>query len=885
MIADGADNAAVHFSYMIKCALASPAPVEIAGVVTLHLFAEEGASSPRVMMLDWRHGIKNASLMPFSMARLLTLGQFVVIGTFWITTQTDHKESGLLVSDVNIRDAMSVPAAKRRLNVAVRRCMGGHPRMLGAVAYSYFFACMDSAFDDRNPKLTPLGRCALAMDCMIFLRWWYGWIEAAGKTKQEFISMQTFNAFMVKGNMLLLLVLLFERTPALRARAFAPWLLGSNPVEELLSEVFAFEGGNTGPTFAGFMRILQRWLHQNRLLSDPDVHLPLSFSKTGHCGTHYVKESGDQYVQPDYPNAAGLQALYAQRVALMRPVVAALGMAQALRDAGMWDEVPLEAWNVAVAAAASPEETQANQADAEQFEGLAKEAAAAATSIAPDDDDDDDDDEGEGAEGGEAEAEASEAAAAAAAATAAAAAAATASASPRWKDGDVYDVEAIMEHAPPGSKMGSLIFGEMHFRVKWAGAAWRAKRHWTWEPATRLVADNSEFVGLYCRAHGLKLPSTLQARVDAALAAYDARPEPPEGEKTRPARPASTAPIPAFDRAVLLERFTAPIGSEAPNTAVRVVQPAAAASGKQRAAFERMHVWNPVTSQMEHKQTVLARGEKQGADETLAPGRSKYKHGVRMAVRSEDDEAQTGFWLHTLYQQHYVPEATGARMWQSNAGPLLLEGVLEVGLARVLELRRSVGTGSVRHPRLSVKRGDADKCTAVVEMLRLRADGWYELEASKAPTLVSVDCLGCRVGVRAEADAEGGGDVCSALEWSAGCGGARIVRASVSEELFEGDAMQASTELPLQEMLVRHLQAELAARSVGIRGNKGLLQLRLHGLVVAQAAQAARQEWEADGGEAAGGEAGGEAGDGSSDESDEDVPLAVRVLRASAEGL
>ena len=142
-------------------------------------------------------------------------------------------------------------------------------------------------------------------------------------------------------------------------------------------------------------------------------------------------------------------------------------------------------------------------------------------------------------------------------------------------------------------------------------------------------------------------------------------------------------------------------------------------------------------------------------------------------------------------------------------------------------------------------------------------------------SLVSVDCLGCRVGVRVEAGAEG---ICSALERSAGCGGARIVRACVSEELFEGDAMQASTEHPLQEMLVRHLQAELAARSVGIRGNKGLLQLRLHGLVVAEAAQAARKEWEAAGGKAVGGEAGA----GSSDESDEDLPLAARARRATA---
>ena len=44
---------------------------------------------------------------------------------------------------------------------------------------------------------------------------------------------------------------------------------------------------------------------------------------------------------------------------------------------------------------------------------------------------------------------------------------------------------------------------------------------------------------------------------------------------------------------------------------------------------------------------------------------------------------------------------------QTKGGALPLEGVLEVGYARIAEIRKGVGQASVQHPRLSVKRKDA----------------------------------------------------------------------------------------------------------------------------------------------------------------------------------
>ena len=51
---------------------------------------------------------------------------------------------------------------------------------------------------------------------------------------------------------------------------------------------------------------------------------------------------------------------------------------------------------------------------------------------------------------------------------------------------------------------------------------------------------------------------------------------------------------------------------------------------------------------------------------------------------------------------------------QTRSGPLLLDGLLEVGYARVLELRKCVGDSSVRHPRLSLRRSDAARGQAVL---------------------------------------------------------------------------------------------------------------------------------------------------------------------------
>ena len=114
---------------------------------------------------------------------------------------------------------------------------------------------------------------------------------------------------------------------------------------------------------------------------------------------------------------------------------------------------------------------------------------------------------------------------------------------------------------------------------------------------------------------------------------------------------------------------------------MRRIELSATASAAQRAAHNRTMVDNNATGEREHKQTMMTREQYQDADDKAAPGRLRYHHGSRMAIRSEDDAAsKPGFWFRGVYQVHQA--ATPDRVLRTKAGPLPLEGVLDVGYVR-----------------------------------------------------------------------------------------------------------------------------------------------------------------------------------------------------------
>ena len=314
-------------------------------------------------------------------------------------------------------------------------------------------------------------------------------------------------------------------------------------------------------------------------------------------------------------------------------------------------------------------------------------------------------------------------------------------------------------------------------------------------------------------------------------------------------RPASQTPIPLFDVERLLDIFTSAIGDEEANDHVRRVELSASASAAQRRAHEATMVENEATGEREHKETLMAREQYEDADDKAEPGRLRYRHASRMAIVSEDEAAKTGFWHGAVYQFHNAT-GTGHEL-QTKAGPLPLEGVLKVGYARIAEIRKGVGRGSVAHPRLSVRYDDAARCEAVLTPLVLdEVTNVLSEDGTRPPLLVPLALLGCKVEVRelSSCDAYWGGEY-ELVRPAPTCGGPMLQMLVLDETTFAASAMEAGGELSFEQMKLPALKLELAARGSTRTGLKASLQRRLHGLLV-QAAIAVHAAKEAEAAEA-----------------------------------
>ena len=443
---------------------------------------------------------------------------------------------------------------------------------------------------------------------------------------------------------------------------------------------------------------------------------------------------------------------------------------------------------------------------------------------------------------------AEQAAAKAVAATAASQEAAQAAPKPAWKPGERATIAEIKDHANGGATLTSgseqITISERYLHVRWAGSEWRAKKHWTWEPQSRLIADVPELVGAYCRVKKLVVPPAERTRIAAAMLAEAA-----EADELRraarapapPVRPPSRTPIPGrIDMASLLQQLTTLIAGEAGNADVRTVELPATATAAQRRAHEDSLAFNEETQQTEPKVTIVANDQRRRCDDKAAQGRARYKHGTRMAIISEDEGVGTGFYQGAVYQ--VLHPAPGGCDMQTKAGALLLEGVLEVGCARVLELRKHVGNGSVKHPRSSVRRFDAAHCEAVLLPLARGADGLLREDRTCTPLVVPLLMLGCRVDVREFACSRWrciSADVYEQIGMGTDCGGTPLTSTCMDRSMFSADAMAG--DVAFEDMKVADLREELAVRGASRSGLKGALQRRLHTLIV-QAAISARHD-------------------------------------------
>eukprot|EP00964_Phaeocystis_antarctica_P120370 scaffold84121_cov105-Phaeocystis_antarctica.AAC.4 len=389
--------------------------------------------------------------------------------------------------------------------------------------------------------------------------------------------METHASHVIQDQALILLVLLWGR--CFPTKPFPPWLIGSDQCEHFFSKCRAMRINQPDWKFADLLRIVQRFITPIKLSSDDDVHLPEVFSNKGYSGSKYTPSTDGEHVHTDWPTAAEVRSEYAAAVERLRPVFVLMGCAEALQRAGRWQGPSLEEWESIERALDLEEEEQAEAA------ALRRRRRRPAAEAGSDSEEEDEDGGGGGEipelEGADADGDA----------------------------GDDYFPEEIMDHRV-GKGGPRLMVEGRELLIKWRGYS-RSKDDLTWEKQSELIADgNGLLVHRYLQAHtSLKRPEALDAAVQAELAELgEAGGEAGEvggndggdgaGSSAPPQRQPDVEPA---DRAAVLAMLTAPIGSEVPNLrSAKVLKPDA--STKQRQAYQAMHVTNPCTNQVVHKQ-------------------------------------------------------------------------------------------------------------------------------------------------------------------------------------------------------------------------------------------------------------------------------------------
>ena len=755
-------------------------------ILTLAAFKRTGCTIETINVTDPSHNMKNGTLQVLHLAILMTLGNYVALTMMLVQVRV---AAGLLAGDVNGSDPMDVGAAERRMNVATRRELAKHPESFGLLVYLWAIACGCASFFDRNPKTTPKMRVGWAFNCLVFLRWWLDWIEVTGRVATaSFISMETNATYVIMCQMLVMLVLLWGSTFA--TLPFAPWLVGSDQSEHFNNEMRSFRLNQPDWTFADVLQLTKRFIHQLVMMTDPNVRLPPIRTKKGFNRSLYRPSPTRDHVQTEWLTVADVRAEYLAAVERVRPLIVALGMAEALRSAGRWHAPSLEEWDSIEKAI-----------DAQEAAEAAEEAAAEERHVQPQRVGADEESEGEesGSEG-----EVEEAAA-------------------EGEDGGADE-----EHFPEKILNDRGRHPNRELLIKWKG--WGSDPlDLTWQFEVGLIDDgNADFLeGWYKEqwAAGRTIMAPAGLSEAAATARADAGLESEEGEDSdasvRPPPPPQP-PIHTIDMAVLLALLTASIGSEKPN-GIHSKSLKPGSSTAQREAYERSHVTNPETGQVVHKRAALAFRQKQAKDAKPGAGHTqRYVTGERQPVIAEDSDG-TGFACDEYYQL-YLDE--NGRPLNSDAD-IMIDGSLRVGYARVLELRKL--NGKRRVPRLSVRAADASCSMAVVLPLVKVSGRWVPDRTKAPPVLVPLLSLGRRA-----IATEGSGARSATFSFALAAvpaGGPELQQVHLSADLFEAAAMRV-VDKDLMEMKVAELKDELEARGEAKTGNKAWLRRRLHAAIV-----------------------------------------------------
>ena len=775
-------------------------------ILTLGAHRLKGSSCETVVTVDPTHTMKNGSLQPLHLSRLLMIGCYVMLTMMFVLVRV---EAGLYASDVTGADPMDVGSAERRMNVATRRELAKHPECFGMLVYLWAIASGRAAWLDRGLTTTPRMRIGWAFDSLIVMRWWLDWIEVTQVGSLAFISMQTHAAHVIMAQMLIMVAVMWsQRFPD---DPFAPWLIGSDQNEHLYNEIRSFRLNQPDFTADAFISLIKQLIHERMLGANGQVHLPAVYSKRGFNRAMYTPSKTGEYIwkAEDWAKCTldEVRTEYAAGIERVRPLFVALGCAQALKDAGRWHAPSLEEWASIEKAidktVAEVEKEVAMQRRQHVVDGDDGDDDQAGNNDEAAHDEASDDGDGKGVEGVSAGYEAGE-------------------------EGEevVYYPEKIVKHRyNPKKKRRELL-------IKWKDYD-DSEDSLSWESQQELV-DGGNVVLVYKYLMGVPhfakaLPSGLKEAAEAEMVEQEMEMPSTEGESKSEVRRDMPQPeiTPVTDVSPLLEMLSTALGSETPN-GTRCKPLSAEATEKQREAYEATHITNPETLQTVHKAAALSHVQKLLRDATPGAGRNRYVTGERQPIISEDKDG-TGLacWdaqCHPMYYEVHIASGTPL----NSRSEIVVEGSLHVAYARVLELRKLNGKKLV--VRLSVRKADASRCSAVVIPLVQNGNGqWVEDFSTSPPLLVPVLSLGQRV-----VATEGTGALSGSYSFAAAspaAGGSALRTMYLSSEMFEaGEVTGLQTDL--MEMKLAELKEELESRGEPKTGNKPWLRRRLHAALV-----------------------------------------------------
>ncbi|KAJ7380557.1 hypothetical protein OS493_009024 [Desmophyllum pertusum] len=200
---------------------------------------------PTVMFPDWRHLIKKWRNQLLNVKRILVIGEGVAqIEHLMKTFENDRMRCGLWKSDVFVKDNQNVQAALRVLQTEVRVCMEAWnaKETLGTRAYLKMGQYMLRAYTEKD--LTVQQRAMFAWAPISFLRFWKAWLTISGlKIENHFISLQTYDDFVLAGHSLIMSMKMFSSY--FPNHPFQPGTFGSNSCEDLFSKLRGFTRGKS----------------------------------------------------------------------------------------------------------------------------------------------------------------------------------------------------------------------------------------------------------------------------------------------------------------------------------------------------------------------------------------------------------------------------------------------------------------------------------------------------------------------------------------------------------------------------------------------------------------------------------------------------------------